>query len=157
MAHLGPLGASTRDLAVFLEAVSGEDAEDELTHRNPGFVRGWLEGALGGGVKGLRIGVLEEEISAADVQVARVCREALAALEREGATLVPVTMRLAKHAPAVGYLSIGLEAFRLLLNDPRFVAVPMYLETAKEEEDGESMDEVNLRTLRSLVATVRQS
>jgi aspartyl-tRNA(Asn)/glutamyl-tRNA(Gln) amidotransferase subunit A len=121
MAHIGPLGASTRDLAIFLEAVSGEDAEDELTHRNPGFVRGWLEGALGGGVKGLRIGVLEEEISAADAQVARVCREALSALEREGATLVPVTLRLAKHAPAVGYLSIGLEAFNALrsqrLND----------------------------------------
>lgn len=115
MAHLGPLGASVRDLAVFLEAVSGEDPEDELTHRNPGFARGWLESAIGGGVKGLRIGVLEDEISAADVQIARACREALAALEREGATLVPVTLRLAKHAAAVGYLSIGLEAYNALL------------------------------------------
>lgn len=114
MAHLGPLGASTRDLAIFLEAVSGEDPEDELTHRNPGFTRGWLETSLGGGVKGMRIGVLEEEISAADVQIARACREALMALEREGATLVPVTLRLAKHASAIGYLSIGLEAYNAL-------------------------------------------
>lgn len=115
MAHLGPLGASTRDLAIFLEAVSGEDPEDELTHRNPGFVRGWLESTLGGGVKGLRIGVLEDEISAADVQIARACREALSALEKEGATLVPVTLRLARHAAAIGYLSIGLEAYAALL------------------------------------------
>ncbi len=119
MAHLGPLGASVRDLAIFLEAVAGEDPEDELTHRNPGFARGWLEGSLGGGVKGLRIGVLEEEISAADVQIARACREALSALEREGATLVPVTLRLGKHAPAIGYLSIGLEAYAALLPQRR--------------------------------------
>ncbi len=64
--------------------------------------------------------------------------------------------RVDRHAH-IGRGSIGLEAFRLLLNDPRFGAVPMYLETAKEEEDGESMDEVNLRTLRSLVATAGQS
>lgn len=115
MAHLGPLGASVRDLAIFLEAVSGEDPEDELTHRNPGFSGGWLERSLGGGVRGLRIGVLEDEISAADVQIARACREALSALEREGAVLVPVTLRLAKHAPAIGYLSIGLEAYNALL------------------------------------------
>ncbi len=115
MAHLGPIGASVRDLAIFLEAVSGEDPEDELTHRNPGFVRGWLESSLGGGVKGLRIGVLEEEISAADVQIARACREALGALEKEGAVLVPVSLRLAKHAAAIGYLSIGLEAYAALL------------------------------------------
>lgn len=115
MAHLGPLGASVRDLAIFLEAISGEDPEDELTHRNPGFSGGWLERSLGGGVRGLRIGVLEDEISAADVQIARACREALSALEREGAVLVPVTLRLAKHAPAIGYLSIGLEAYNALL------------------------------------------
>ncbi len=119
MAHLGPLGASVRDLAIFLEAVAGEDAEDELTHRNPGFVRGWLEASLGGGVKGMRIGVLEEEISAAEVQIARACREALAALEKEGATLVPVSLRHAKHASAIGYLSIGLEAYAALLPQRR--------------------------------------
>jgi len=66
-------------------------------------------------VKGLRIGVLEDEISAADVQIARACREALSALEKEGATLVPVTLRLARHAAAIGYLSIGLEAYAALL------------------------------------------
>jgi aspartyl-tRNA(Asn)/glutamyl-tRNA(Gln) amidotransferase subunit A len=119
MAHIGPLGASVRDLALFLEAVSGEDVEDELTHRNPGFARGWLEASLACGVAGMRIGVMEKEIDAADPQVARACRAALIGLEREGATLVPVSLSMAHHAPAIGYLSIGLEAFVALLPQRR--------------------------------------
>ncbi len=45
---------------------------------------------------------------------------------------------------------MGLEPFRHLLADVRFRGVPMYLETPKGEEDGEDLDAVNLRTLRSL-------
>ncbi len=51
----------------------------------------------------------------------------------------------------IGRGQLGLEAFRLLLNDRRFRHVPMYLETAKEQENGEEMDVVNLRTLRGLI------
>jgi deoxyribonuclease-4 len=51
----------------------------------------------------------------------------------------------------IGRGSLGLEPFRLLLNDKRFKNIPMYLETAKEQEDGEEMDVVNLRTLRGLI------
>lgn len=46
---------------------------------------------------------------------------------------------------------LGLGAFRNVLNDPRFAEVPMYLETAKGEEDGEQLDAINMRTLRGLV------
>ncbi len=52
----------------------------------------------------------------------------------------------------IGRGTLGLEPFRMLLNDPRFAKVPMYLETAKEKENGEEMDVVNLRTLRGLFA-----
>jgi deoxyribonuclease-4 len=52
----------------------------------------------------------------------------------------------------IGEGMLGLEPFRHLLNDPRFKTIPMYLETNKEERDGEEMDVVNLRTLRSLIA-----
>jgi deoxyribonuclease-4 len=38
-----------------------------------------------------------------------------------------------------------------VLNDKRFRKLPMYLETKKEDRDGEPMDAVNLRTLRSLL------
>ena len=52
----------------------------------------------------------------------------------------------------IGRGHLGLEPFRHLLNDRRFRKVPMYLETPKGEEDGEELDVVNLRTLRSLLA-----
>lgn len=63
----------------------------------------------------------------------------------------PLGSRVDRHAH-IGGGHLGLEPFRHLLNDPRFSQVPMYLETAKEEVDGEQMDVVNLRTLRGLVA-----
>jgi len=50
----------------------------------------------------------------------------------------------------IGKGHIGLEGFRLLLNDSRFVNHPMTLETPK----GENLEEdiINLHTLRSLVS-----
>ncbi len=53
----------------------------------------------------------------------------------------------------IGEGEIGLEPFRRLLNDPRFTDLPMYLETKKEQRDGEEMDAVNLRRLRGLIET----
>ena len=52
----------------------------------------------------------------------------------------------------IGEGTLGLEPFRHLLNDPRFRTTPMYLETPKGERDGEELDVLNLRTLRSLIA-----
>lgn len=51
----------------------------------------------------------------------------------------------------IGEGHLGLEPFRHVLNDPRFSELPMYLETKKEKRDGEEMDAVNLRTLKSLM------
>ncbi len=53
----------------------------------------------------------------------------------------------------IGEGELGLEPFRYLLNDPRFAALPMYLETKKEQRDGEEMDAVNLRVLKGLLAS----
>jgi len=58
--------------------------------------------------------------------------------------------RVDRHAK-IGAGQLGLEPFRHLLNDPRFAKTPMYMETPKGEEDGEQLDAINLRTLRSLV------
>ena len=55
----------------------------------------------------------------------------------------------------IGRGRLGLEAFRLLLSDSRFRDVPMYLETPKGEENGENLDAVNLRVLRSCVSRPR--
>jgi deoxyribonuclease-4 len=59
--------------------------------------------------------------------------------------------RVDRHA-AIGRGKIGLGAFRLVVNDPRWRGVPMVLETPKGLEDGEERDAINLRVLRSLVA-----
>lgn len=52
----------------------------------------------------------------------------------------------------IGKGHLGLEPFRLLLNDRRLRRVPMYLETPKGERNGKHWDKINLRTLRKLVA-----
>ena len=52
----------------------------------------------------------------------------------------------------IGLGELGLEPFRLIVNDPRFKKIPMYLETPKgENEKGEDWDVVNLATLNSLL------
>ena len=49
----------------------------------------------------------------------------------------------------IGQRELGLEPFRMLLNDARFKTVPKILETPKGDND--EMDEVNLKTLRGLI------
>jgi len=49
----------------------------------------------------------------------------------------------------IGQGTLGLEPFRMLLNDPRFTAIPKILETPKGDND--EMDEVNLKLLRGLI------
>lgn len=65
-------------------------------------------------------------------------------------SLKPFGSRKDRHA-GIGQGEMGLEPFRHLMNDPRFQKVPMYLETPKGEQQGEDLDVLNLRTLRSLV------
>ena len=50
----------------------------------------------------------------------------------------------------IGRGELGLEPFRHLMNDRRFAAVPMYLETPKGTQEDEDWDRINLRTLREL-------
>jgi apurinic endonuclease (APN1) len=58
--------------------------------------------------------------------------------------------RVDRHAH-IGQGCIGLEAFRLLVNDPRFASLPMIIETPKGEDMAE--DRMNLTVLRSLVSS----
>jgi deoxyribonuclease-4 len=65
-----------------------------------------------------------------------------------------VGSKVDRHAH-IGYGALGLEPFRLLVNDVRFADLPMYLETPKGtvERNGITLDwdVVNLQTLKSLV------
>jgi Asp-tRNA(Asn)/Glu-tRNA(Gln) amidotransferase A subunit family amidase len=112
--HLGPIGASAEDLAIFVELGSGADPRDPASMPQPPLASGELVAALGRGVRGLRIGIEEDEWSAAPDDLSRPLRDALRELERAGAVLVRVQSRLARHASAIGYLTIGLETLSAL-------------------------------------------
>ncbi len=58
---------------------------------------------------------------------------------------------LDRHAH-IGRGALGEDAFRFIVNDPRFKELPMYLETPKgTAEDGREWDVINLQRLRSLM------
>lgn len=60
--------------------------------------------------------------------------------------------RVDRHA-GIGRGHIGLEPFRNVLNDPRFRATPLILETPKGTEEGEELDALHYRTLRQMETT----
>jgi len=59
----------------------------------------------------------------------------------------PLGCRIDRHTH-IGQGFIGLEAFRCLVNDPRFAGVPKIIETPKDKDL--SLDMMNLHALRSL-------
>jgi deoxyribonuclease-4 len=64
--------------------------------------------------------------------------------------------RVDRHAH-IGRGEIGLEPFRVLVNDRRFRNIPMYLETPKGVEGGKDLDEINLAVLRGLTTATRKA
>ncbi|MEP7050527.1 MAG: amidase [Pseudomonadota bacterium] len=109
--HIGPIGSSSHDLATFLEHASGVDAGDAASAAAPPMTYEMFTTALGRGVRGLRIGIDEGDWARLADDVAGPGRQALEALEREGAILVGVKLRLARYSAPIGYLTIGVEAF----------------------------------------------
>jgi aspartyl-tRNA(Asn)/glutamyl-tRNA(Gln) amidotransferase subunit A len=128
VAHIGPLASSTLDLARVLDAISGPDPLDRETRWAPPTEFQQFERALGRGVRGLVIGVLEGEWSDATPVVAAACKEALGALEKEGARIVRLAIPLARFAPAIGYVSIATEARAVLSREWRERADDMTLD-----------------------------
>ena len=53
----------------------------------------------------------------------------------------------------IGEGLMGIEPFRLLMNDDRMASLPMYLETPKGMRGSENLDAINLATLRSLCSS----
>ncbi|APR86167.1 Aspartyl-tRNA(Asn) amidotransferase subunit A [Minicystis rosea] len=112
--HLGGLAVGARDLALFLDAVaSAPDPADPMTSWADPPPSGGFGARLGDGVRGLRIGVDEEDLRDCDPAIAAVHQSALRALERDGATLVPVRIPLARDAAAIGIATLGCEGVAL--------------------------------------------
>lgn len=111
--HVGPIAASTRDLALFLDATHGPDRDDPSSLRVPAPAQRF-EQALTRGVKGLKIGVSDSELRDADPAITKACEAAMRALEGEGATIIDINVPLLPHASAMGALIISAEAYATL-------------------------------------------
>jgi len=108
--HFGFHAASSHDIALALAVGAGADETDRSSLVAPPLATGECVAALGRGVRGLKLGVPEDEWACATPAVARAGKQALAVLEREGAELVPLELPLARHAAAIGYMTISPEA-----------------------------------------------
>ena len=104
----GPLAATAEDCALLLAAMAGHDPRDATSSELP--VPDYAR-ALDTDVAGLRVGVPEELFAdGLDAGVEACVREALAELERAGATLVPVSLPNQRHGIAAYYVVAPAEA-----------------------------------------------
>lgn len=118
VSHVGPLGTSTLDLALFLDAVCGPDPADPASLHAPPVTEPFVD-ALRRGVKGLRIGVDESQWQQTDPAIADAGERALAALVEAGAQRVDVRIPLLEHALGIGVTTISTEACAMAQHDYR--------------------------------------
>ncbi len=110
--HTGPIGGSVTDLVDLMEVCAARDPDDPHTHYADDWdtvIPTW-RAAIGRGIRGCRIGVLRRFFGRADPRIARLCSEALRALEAEGAELVEIDLPLLDLANAIGPLVIAGES-----------------------------------------------
>jgi aspartyl-tRNA(Asn)/glutamyl-tRNA(Gln) amidotransferase subunit A len=107
--HVGTLTRDVRDAATLLAAIAGPDPFDATSL--PDDPANYLE-ALEGGVKGCKIGVLEDWLSVEGIQagVRDSVRAAVDRLEAMGAAVEPATLPHAEYALAAYYLIAPAEA-----------------------------------------------
>ena len=112
--HIGPLASTPADLALAIETGAGACGGDEYSALQPPLAAGELTAALRRGVRGLKIGVVESEWAQAPDDLTGPARAALDALVAEGAELVAIDLPLATSAPAVGFVTVGVEMLTVL-------------------------------------------
>ena len=106
--QVGPLTRSAEDCALLLGAIAGFDPKDSTSVEIP--VPDYTA-ALGGDIRGLRIGLPQEYfIDGLDPEVRAAVDAAIAQLQDLGATLVPVSLPHTDYAVACYYLIATAEA-----------------------------------------------
>ena len=105
--HVGPMSTTVADNALLLSVIAGADGYDSRQKRPP--VADYL-GALDGGLRGLRIGVLNEGFgqSGGESDVDTTVRNAAADLAKLGAEVVDVSVAMHSIAPAF-WTPIGMQ------------------------------------------------
>jgi aspartyl-tRNA(Asn)/glutamyl-tRNA(Gln) amidotransferase subunit A len=106
--QIGPFTKDVRDSALLLQAIAGHDGLDSTSVPQP--VPDYAA-ALGGGVKGLRIGLPKEYFKPGmDREIEAAVRAAIKQLEALGAEVVEVSLPHTDYAVAVYYLIATAEA-----------------------------------------------
>ncbi len=106
--QVGPFSRDVRDCALLLGAVAGLDPRDSTSVDAP--VPDYV-GALGGGVRGLRLGVPREYFAEGlDAEVGRAVREAIDTLAQLGATTEEISLPTTDYGIAVYYIIAPAEA-----------------------------------------------
>src|SRR5215472_8549403 len=85
--HIGPMTRTVADAAAVLAAIAGQDPADQTSLAAP--VEDYAA-SLDGGPKGIRVGLDENFLAAAQADVAAAVVEAVRILERSGAQIVKV-------------------------------------------------------------------
>ena len=106
--HVGTFTRSVADAAEVLEVISGLDSMDSTSADRP---PSEVSRNLQAGVKGMRLGVPREYfIEGMEAGVEKSVREAIGALEREGAELVEISLPHTSYGVAVYYIIAPAEA-----------------------------------------------
>ena len=105
---VGPMAKTVKDTAIILQAVAGHDPNDPVSLQDP--VPDYCRG-LGEGIKGVRVGILEEvDRENCTEEVGAAVRKAIAALEELGATVMEVSIPSAGEAPRAYEVICGAES-----------------------------------------------
>jgi aspartyl-tRNA(Asn)/glutamyl-tRNA(Gln) amidotransferase subunit A len=130
--QVGPLASDVRGAAALLEVVAGHDVRDATSVERD--VPKYVE-ACDRGVKGMRIGVPEEYFAEGlDDEVASRVRDAIAALEKEGASVTSIALPHTASAVATYYIVATAECSS---NLARFDGVRFGMRVEKGNDIGE--------------------
>jgi len=129
--QVGPMTKSVEDAAILLGAIAGHDEMDGTTPDEP--VPDYLKAIEGASLKGVRLGIAKEYMSASgmDPEVRRITDEAVAKCAAAGAEIVDVSLPHSDYAMAVYYIIAPAEASA---NLARFDGV-RYGHRSKEAKD----------------------
>jgi aspartyl-tRNA(Asn)/glutamyl-tRNA(Gln) amidotransferase subunit A len=106
--QIGPFARSVEDAAILLEAIAGHDPLDSTSV--PVSVPNY-RAALGGDLRGTRIGVAQEyNVAGMEAGVASAVAAAVKRLEELGADLLPVSLPHTKYALPTYYITAPAEA-----------------------------------------------
>ena len=106
---VGPISRTVEDAAITLKAIAGYDPKDPYTWNTP--VPDYMQ-ALDGNIKGVRMGVLADQINDAEVvepEVSEAVMKAVAALGELGASVGEVSAPLMRHAPLLQLIQMAVE------------------------------------------------